>query len=79
MELSAVAEVAALPRVSDSWLYLPAEEGRIPAVRVGGEGGSVRFERVALSPPGRLPHQPPLPPPALPSVVAAAFAAHVTG
>jgi excisionase family DNA binding protein len=48
MELLTVAEVAALLRVSDSWLYLAAQEGRIPAVRLGGEGGPVRFERAAL-------------------------------
>jgi excisionase family DNA binding protein len=48
MELLTVGGGRGVAAVSDSWLYLAAQEGRIPAVRLGGEGGPVRFERAAL-------------------------------
>lgn len=36
-------EVTALLGVSRSWLYEAAKNGRIPSVRLGGEGGPLRF------------------------------------
>jgi len=36
-------EVAALLRVSRSWVYEAAKEGRIPSVRLGGPDGPLRF------------------------------------
>jgi excisionase family DNA binding protein len=39
------AEVAALLRVSRSWVYAAAAEGRLPAVRLGGPDGPLRFVR----------------------------------
>lgn len=36
-------EVAAQLGVSRSWLYDAAKTGRIPSIRIGGEGGPLRF------------------------------------
>jgi len=36
-------EVAARLRVSRSWVYEAAKEGRIPSVRLGGPDGPLRF------------------------------------
>jgi len=37
------AEVMARLKVSKTWLYRAAKDGRIPCVRLGGESGPVRF------------------------------------
>lgn len=37
------AEVAARLGVSRTWLYDAAKGGRIPSIRIGGEGGPLRF------------------------------------
>jgi excisionase family DNA binding protein len=39
------AEVAALLRVSRSWVYSAAAEGRLPALRLGGPDVPLRFVR----------------------------------
>ena len=38
-------ELAQLLRVSRSWVYEGAKDGRIPCVRLGGPDGPVRFTR----------------------------------
>lgn len=38
------AEVCRILGVSRSWLYQAAADGRIPAVRLGGQEGPVRFD-----------------------------------
>jgi excisionase family DNA binding protein len=47
-ELMRPAEVARMLGVSRTWLYAAAADGRIPAVRIGGPGGPVRFVREDL-------------------------------
>jgi excisionase family DNA binding protein len=42
-ELLTPAEAMRLLRVSRSWLYEAARDGRIPSIRVGGQDGPVRF------------------------------------
>ena len=42
------AEVAALLRVSRSWVYAAAEDGRLPSVRLGGPEGPLRFMRADI-------------------------------
>lgn len=39
------AEVAAMLRVSRSWVYAAAEDGRLPSIRLGGKDGPLRFVR----------------------------------
>lgn len=43
IDLLKPAEVAARLRVSRTWLYDAAKEGRIPSIRIGGEEGPLRF------------------------------------
>ena len=43
IDLLKPAEVATRLRVSRSWLYDAAKEGRIPSIRIGGEEGPLRF------------------------------------
>jgi excisionase family DNA binding protein len=38
-----LAEVATRLRVSRTWLYDAAKQGRIPSIRIGGEYGPLRF------------------------------------
>lgn len=38
-------EVATMLGVSSSWVYDAANKGRIPAVRLGGDNGPVRFDQ----------------------------------
>ena len=47
-ELLKPAEVAAFLRVSRSWVYAAAEDGRLPSVRLGGLGGPLRFVRADI-------------------------------
>jgi excisionase family DNA binding protein len=42
-ELLKPAEVATRLRVSRTWLYDAAKAGLIPSIRIGGEGGPLRF------------------------------------
>jgi excisionase family DNA binding protein len=39
------AEVCRLLAVSRTWVYAAASEGRIPAIRIGGPEGPLRFVR----------------------------------
>jgi excisionase family DNA binding protein len=39
------AEVATMLRVSRSWVYAAAEDGRLPSIRLGGKDGPLRFVR----------------------------------
>ncbi len=48
LELLTAAEAQRLLRVSSSWVYLAAKDGRIPSVRLGGPGGPLRFVRSDL-------------------------------
>jgi excisionase family DNA binding protein len=48
LELLTPAEAMRLLRVSRSWLYDAAKDGRIPAIRLGGAGGPVRFVKADL-------------------------------
>jgi excisionase family DNA binding protein len=43
MVLLKPAEVAARLAVSRTWLYDAAKTGRIPSIRIGGDGGPLRF------------------------------------
>jgi excisionase family DNA binding protein len=43
IDLLKPAEVAARLRVSRTWLYDAAKQGRIPSIRIGGEDGPLRF------------------------------------
>jgi excisionase family DNA binding protein len=43
LQLLTVTEARALLNVSSSWLYAAAKDRRIPAVRLGGEDGPIRF------------------------------------
>lgn len=43
LQLLTVAEARQLLNVSSSWLYAAAKDGRVPAVRLGGEDGPIRF------------------------------------
>lgn len=45
LELMKPAEVAALLKVSRTWVYAAATDGRLPAVRLGGPDGPLRFVR----------------------------------
>ena len=45
LELMKPAEVAALLKVSRTWVYAAATDGRLPAVRLGGPDGPLRFIR----------------------------------
>jgi excisionase family DNA binding protein len=47
-ELLRPADVCRLLGVSRTWLYDAAKAGRIPSVRIGGEGGPVRFVQADL-------------------------------
>lgn len=47
-ELMTPAEATRMLRVSPTWLYDAAKDGRIPAIRLGGPGGPVRFVRADL-------------------------------
>lgn len=44
-ELLTATEAMELLRVSRTWLYDAAKDGRIPSIRLGGPGGPVRFVR----------------------------------
>ena len=44
-ELMKPSEVALMLRVSRSWVYDAAADGRLPAVRLGGPDGPLRFIR----------------------------------
>lgn len=44
-ELMKPSEVALMLRVSRSWVYDAAADGRLPAVRLGGPDGPLRFVR----------------------------------
>ena len=44
-ELLTASEAMELLRVSRTWLYDAAKDGRIPSIRLGGPGGPVRFVR----------------------------------
>jgi excisionase family DNA binding protein len=48
LELLTPAEAMRLLRVSRSWLYEAAKNGRIPAIRLGGATGPVRFVKTDL-------------------------------
>lgn len=48
MELLTAAEAMRFLRVSRTWLYDAAKSGRVPAVRLGGPDGPVRFVRADL-------------------------------
>jgi len=43
IDLLKPAEVATRLRVSRTWLYDAARDGRIPSIRIGGEEGPLRF------------------------------------
>lgn len=43
IDLLKPAEVATRLRVSRTWLYDAAKQGRIPSIRIGGEEGPLRF------------------------------------
>ena len=43
IELLRPSEVATRLRVSRTWLYDAAKEGRIPSIRIGGQDGPLRF------------------------------------
>jgi excisionase family DNA binding protein len=43
VDLLKPAEVAIRLRVSRTWLYDAAKQGRIPSIRIGGEEGPLRF------------------------------------
>jgi excisionase family DNA binding protein len=43
IDLLKPSEVATLLRVSRTWLYDAAKQGRIPSIRIGGEEGPLRF------------------------------------
>ena len=45
LQLLTPGEAMALLRVSRSWLYAAAKDGRIPSVRLGGADGPLRFVR----------------------------------
>jgi predicted DNA-binding transcriptional regulator AlpA len=47
-ELLRPAEVLRILKVSKTWLYDAAKNGRIPCVRLGGPDGPLRFERAAI-------------------------------
>jgi len=47
-ELLTATEAMQLLRVSRTWLYEAASDGRIPSIRLGGAGGPVRFVRSDL-------------------------------
>jgi excisionase family DNA binding protein len=47
-EILTPAEATQLLRVSRTWLYQAAQDGRIPAIRLGGPAGPVRFVRADL-------------------------------
>ena len=47
-ELMTPAEATRMLRVSRTWLYDAAKDGRIPAIRLGGPAGPVRFVRADL-------------------------------
>jgi hypothetical protein len=47
-ELLRPAEVLRILKVSKTWLYDAAKEGRIACVRLGGPDGPLRFERVVI-------------------------------
>lgn len=42
-------EVARLLAVSRSWVYAAAHDGRLPAIRLGGADGPLRFERAEIA------------------------------
>lgn len=42
-------EVACLLSVSRSWVYAAAHDGRLPAIRLGGADGPLRFERAEIA------------------------------
>jgi excisionase family DNA binding protein len=48
VELLTATEAMRLLRVSRSWLYDAAKDGRIPAIRLGGPDGPLRFVRADL-------------------------------
>ena len=48
LELLTPTEAGRLLRVSRSWLYGAAKDGRIPAIRLGGPAGPLRFIRCDL-------------------------------
>ena len=43
LELLTPSEAMALLRVSRSWLYAAAKDGRLPSIRLGGPDGPLRF------------------------------------
>ena len=45
LELMRPAEVAALLKVSRTWVYAAAGDGRLPSLRLGGPDGPLRFIR----------------------------------
>lgn len=47
-ELMTPAEAMRMLRVSRTWLYDAAKDGRLPAIRLGGPDGPVRFVRADL-------------------------------
>lgn len=48
-ELLKPADVAQRLGVSRSWLYEAARQGRVPCLRLGGEGGPLRFSEEDLA------------------------------
>jgi excisionase family DNA binding protein len=48
LQLLTVAEACQLLKVSSSWVYAAAKDGRIPSLRVGGPDGPLRFVRADL-------------------------------